>query len=75
MHTRDPQQDHRLLSLPADIAEATWSGWQCIAHTLHRQRCEPARDQHSQWRHILGWLAGNLLLVALLYLLYRFSRF
>lgn len=75
MHTRDPQQDNRLLSLPANIAEATWNGWQCIAHTLHRQRCEPATDQQSQWRHILGWLAGNLLLVALLYLLYRFSRF
>lgn len=75
MHTSDPQQNRKLLSLPADIAEATWNGWQCIAHTLHRQRCEPAASRRSQLLHLLGWLAGNVLLVGLLYLLYRFSRF
>lgn len=75
MHTSDPRQDNKLLSLPADIAEATWSGWQCIAHTLQRQRCVPEADKRSQLRHLLSWLAGNLLLVGLFYLLYRFSRF
>lgn len=75
MHTSDPRPDSKLLSLPADIAEATWSGWQCIAHALHRQRCESATDRRSQLLHLLGWLAGNLLLVGLLYLLYRYSRF
>ncbi|WP_287881477.1 hypothetical protein [Aquitalea sp.] len=75
MHTSDSRHDSKLLSLPADIAEATWNGWQCIAHTLHRQRCEPATSRRSQLLHLLGWLAGNLLLVGLLYLLYRYSRF
>ncbi|WP_199101999.1 hypothetical protein [Aquitalea sp. ASV11] len=75
MHTSNPRHDKNLLSLPADIAEATWSGWQCIANTLHRQRCESADDRPAGLRHMLGWLAGNLVLVGLLYLLYRFSRF
>lgn len=75
MHTSKPPQDKSLLTLPADIAESTWSGWQCIANTLHRQRCEAPDTQSARWRHLLRWLAGNLVLVGLLYLLYRFSRF
>ncbi|BBF83885.1 hypothetical protein DLM_0203 [Aquitalea magnusonii] len=75
MHPSDSRHDRKLLSLPAEIAEATWTGWQCIAHTLHHQRCEPASDRRSQLLHLLRWLAGNLLLVGLLYLLYRYSRF
>ncbi|QBJ77305.1 hypothetical protein [Aquitalea sp. USM4] len=75
MHTSNPHHAKNLLSLPADIAESTWSGWQCIANTLHRQRCEALGTQSARWRHLLRWLAGNLVLVGLLYLLYRFSRF
>lgn len=75
MHTSNPHHAKNLLSLPADIAESTWSGWQCIVNTLHRQRCEAPDTQSARWRHLLRWLAGNLVLVGLLYLLYRFSRF
>ena len=75
MHTNDPRQANRLLSLPADIAEATWNGWQCIAQTLHHQRCEQPPTSGHWLRHAISWLIGNLVLVALLYFLYRFTRF
>jgi|GEM_PF-4574977 len=75
MRLPDQQHDHPLLSVPASIAEATWDGWQCLGQALHRHPCQPAADRRQLIVHILGWLAGNALLVSLLYLLYRFSRF
>jgi hypothetical protein len=73
MHTSNPRHDKNLLSLPADIAESTWSGWQCIANTLHRQRCEPASPGRlAPHAGLAGRQPGP---GGLLYLLYRFSRF
>jgi hypothetical protein len=54
MHTSNPRHDKNLLSLPADIAESTWSGWQCVptpcignvakARMIARQACATCWD-------------------------------
>ncbi|WP_293761210.1 hypothetical protein [uncultured Aquitalea sp.] len=64
-----------LLALPEQIANSTVDGWSCLNRALHRRPCPLPANRLGFLRHVISWLLGNAFLVALLYLLYRYSRY